>query len=131
MTASALEACAARLRDSAAFRSKRDIGRVAARIEDAPHAVASWAARAPRITLGDDTAAIPDGSGYLLFAAEGMLPDFLDRDPYFAGWCSVMVNVSDVAAMGGYPLAVVDVYFHAASSQVEAVLRLADDVVHL
>jgi len=122
MTSSALEACAARLRESAAFRSKRDIGRVAARVDGAPRAVAGWLERETRVALGDDTAAIPDGNGYLLLAAEGMLPEFLDRDPYFAGWSSVMVNVSDVAAMGGYPLAVVDVYFHAASSQVEAVL---------
>jgi hypothetical protein len=117
-----VESCAARLRESAAFRSKRDIGCVAARVEDAPRAVASWAERPARIALGDDTAAIPDGDGYLLLAAEGMIPEFLDRDPYFAGWSSVMVNVSDVAAMGGYPLAVVDVYFHAPSSQVDAVL---------
>ena len=28
--------------------------------------------------------------------------------PWFAGWCGVMVNISDVAAMGGRPIAVVD-----------------------
>jgi uncharacterized protein len=117
-----LEECAAALRASAAFRSKRDIGRVAARIDRAPSAVARWRETGEPILLGDDTAAIPDGDGYLLFAAEGILPWFLERDPYFAGWCSVMVNVSDVAAMGGHPLAVVDVYFHAEQSSVEAVV---------
>jgi uncharacterized protein len=59
--------------------------------------------------IGDDCAAIPDGDGWLLFAAEGMLPAFLADDPWFAGYSAVMVNVSDVAAMGGRPLAVVDV----------------------
>jgi len=122
VSASALQACAARLRESPAFRSKRDIARVAARVEGAPRAVAAWTERDARVAIGDDTAAIPDGDGYLLLAAEGMIPEFLDRDPYFAGWSSVMVNVSDVAAMGGYPLAVVDVYFHAAASRVDAVL---------
>ncbi len=60
------------------------------------------------IRNGDDCAAIPDCDGYLLLAAEGMSPSFVERDPWFAGWCAVMVNLSDVAAMGGWPVAIVD-----------------------
>ncbi len=60
------------------------------------------------ISLGDDCAAIPDGDGYLLLASEGILPTFLEAEPWFAGWCAVMVNVSDIAAMGGRAIAVVD-----------------------
>jgi uncharacterized protein len=59
--------------------------------------------------VGDDCAAIRDGEGWLLFAAEGLLPSFVADDPWFAGYSAVMVNLSDVAAMGGRPLAVVDV----------------------
>jgi len=59
--------------------------------------------------LGDDCAAIRDGDGWLLFAAEGMLPSFVADDPWFAGYSAVMVNLSDVASMGGRPLAIVDV----------------------
>ncbi|NIE64285.1 sll0787 family AIR synthase-like protein [Burkholderia sp. Ax-1719] len=58
---------------------------------------------------GDDCAALPDGDGWLLFAAEGMVSDLIEAMPWFAGYCSVLVNVSDVCAMGGRPLAVVDV----------------------
>jgi len=60
------------------------------------------------IALGDDCAAIPQGEGYLLLAAEGIWPQLVQEDPWFAGWCAVMVNVSDIYAMGGHPLAVVD-----------------------
>ena len=60
--------------------------------------------------IGDDCATIPDGSGgYLLFAAEGLLQRFVVDDPWFAGYSAVMVNLSDVAAMGGRSLAIVDV----------------------
>jgi AIR synthase-related protein len=61
------------------------------------------------ISIGDDTAAIHDGDGFLLFAAEGMMESFIELDPWFAGYCAVMVNLSDVAAMGGRSLAIVDV----------------------
>ena len=60
------------------------------------------------VRLGDDCAAIPDGDGYLLLAAEGIWPQFVARSPWFAGWCAVMVNLSDIAAMGGEAIALVD-----------------------
>ena len=63
------------------------------------------------VRLGDDTAAIPDGEGYLLLAAEGMWPELVASEPRFAGFCAVLVNASDVYAMGGRPLAMVDALF--------------------
>lgn len=64
---------------------------------------------AGEVKVGDDCAAIRDGEEWLLFAAEGMLESFVQADPWFAGYSAVMVNLSDVAAMGGRSLAVVDV----------------------
>jgi uncharacterized protein len=64
-----------------------------------------------RVRLGDDCAAIPDGEGYLLLAAEGMWPALVESEPRFSGYCSILVNCSDVYAMGGRPLAVVDALF--------------------
>ena len=57
---------------------------------------------------GDDTAAIPDATGFTLMAIEGFINEFVKQDPWFAGWCGVMVNISDIAAMGGRPRAVVN-----------------------
>ncbi len=64
-----------------------------------------------KVRVGDDCAAIlnPSGTGHLLFAAEGMLESFVAEDPWFAGYSAVMVNLSDVAAMGGRPVAITDV----------------------
>lgn len=41
-------------------------------------------------------------------AGEGFIPAFVKDDPWFAGWCAMMVNLSDIAAMGGRPVAMVD-----------------------
>ena len=86
------------LRQSRGMLHKQDIAPVMARL----------GAVAGTIALGDDCAAIPDGDGFLLLAIEGFLNDFVGADPWFAGYCGVMVNVSDIFAMGGRPLAVVD-----------------------
>lgn len=61
---------------------------------------------------GDDCAAFAQGNGYQLLAMEGMLPAFVDLDPRAAGWSSVMVNVSDIAAMGGRAQAIVNAFWH-------------------
>jgi hypothetical protein len=73
------------------------------------------------IPLGDDAAAIPDGDGYLILAAEGMLPGFVADDPWFAGYCAVMVNLSDVAAMGGRATAIVDVLWTQSREKIDPV----------
>lgn len=65
-----------------------------------------------KIKLGDDTAAIPQEDGsYLLLAAEGIVTDFLEKDPWFAGYSAIMVNISDICSMGGLPIAVTDTLY--------------------
>jgi AIR synthase-related protein len=75
------------------------------------------------IALGDDCAAIPDRDGFLLFAAEGFLNEFVATQPWFAGYCGVMVNVSDIYAMGGRPIAVIDAIWSDGSEQARLVLE--------
>ena len=87
------------LRNARGLAAKADIGAVAGRLGLSPSSP---------IPVGDDCAAIPDGDGHLLLAIEGFINEFVAADPWFAGWCGVMVNISDVAAMGGRPVAVVD-----------------------
>lgn len=81
------------------------------------------------VAIGDDCAAIRESDGsYLLLAAEGMLESFVRDDPWFAGYSAVMVNVSDICAMGGRPTAVVDVLWtrdHEASKPIWDGMRAA------
>jgi AIR synthase-related protein len=77
---------------------------------------------AQAVAVGDDCAAIADRDGYLLFAIEGMVSDFVRDMPWFAGYSSVMVNVSDVYAMGGRPIAVVDAMWSDGIGMAEDVL---------
>ena len=88
------------LRDSPAFQHKQDIAPMLRDLEAAHGAV----------PVGDDCAVLADGDGYLLFAIEGFLNGFVARDPDFAGYCGVMVNVSDIYAMGGTPLVAIAIF---------------------
>lgn len=59
--------------------------------------------------FGDDAAVLEIGERTLLFACDGIVEKLVDADPYFAGYSSVLVNVNDIAAMGGRAVAMVDV----------------------
>ena len=58
---------------------------------------------------GEDAAVIKCGREILLMAADGILQDLVKKDPFWAGYSAVLVNVNDIAAMGGQPLAMVNV----------------------
>jgi putative methanogenesis marker protein 2 len=60
------------------------------------------------IKLGDDAAVLPWDDQYLLLASDGIWSK-LASDPFWAGYCSVLVNVNDIYAMGGTPVAMVNV----------------------
>ncbi|VTZ23956.1 conserved hypothetical protein [Methylocella tundrae] len=108
-----LAALAATLRAGAGLKAKQDIGMVATKL---------GVNGGSMIAVGDDCAAIPDADGFLLLAIEGFMNEFVARDPWFAGWCGVMVNVSDVIAMGGRPIAVVDALWANGENEADPVL---------
>lgn len=96
-----VERLAAGIRDGKALAHKRDI--------DAVIGGLGLVGEPADVLVGDDCAAIPDGrGGWLLLAIEGFVPSFVAAEPRFAGYCGLMVNLADVAAMGGRPIAVVD-----------------------
>ena len=101
------------LRASRGLAAKADIGTVARSL---------GIDGASAVPVGDDCAAIPDRDGYLLLAIEGFMNAFVAGDPWFAGWCGVMVNLSDVAAMGGRPIAIVDALWADGAAGAEPVL---------
>ncbi|OWT67368.1 MULTISPECIES: sll0787 family AIR synthase-like protein [unclassified Achromobacter] len=111
----------AALLESRGFAHKRDIAAVMGALGQ--HSSTGWRAAGQATGLGDDCAALADGDGYLLFAIEGFVEDFIARMPWFAGYCGVMVNVSDIYAMGGRPLAVVDALWSRGMEPADEVLR--------
>lgn len=59
--------------------------------------------------FGEDAAVLSiDGDNCVLIAMDGIWGKLLDVDPWWAGYCAVLVNVNDIAAMGGTPLAMVN-----------------------
>jgi AIR synthase-related protein len=113
------------LRASRGFTHKRDIAAVMSSLSRALPGGLSDTTLAARegVLLGDDCAAIPDADGHLLLAIEGLVSDFVEAMPWFAGYSAVMVNLSDIAAMGGRPIAVVDALWSVNAEQAEPLLQ--------
>jgi len=61
-------------------------------------------------SYGEDAAVINyNEANVLLLAADGIMEPLMKSNPYFAGYYAVLVNINDISAMGGIPLAMVDV----------------------
>ncbi|AEH07485.1 methanogenesis marker 2 protein [Methanothermococcus okinawensis] len=60
--------------------------------------------------FGDDAAVIGiDNENAILLAADGIWGKLLESDPWWAGYCSVLVNTNDIAAMGGKSIAMTNI----------------------
>lgn len=98
-----LDEIVAALRAAPAWQRKHELEVLANNLASQPQLV-----EGRPVLLGDDTAAIETGEGYLLLAAEVVYPPLVKDNPYLAGRSAILANVNDIYAMGGYPLAVVD-----------------------
>ncbi len=70
--------------------------------------------------VGDDGAPVPGSD--LVAACDAVLPSMVERDPEWAGWCGVLVNLNDVAAMGAAPVGLLDAVAGRDAAAVEQVL---------
>ncbi|HEY3631216.1 MAG TPA: MSMEG_0567/sll0787 family protein, partial [Jatrophihabitantaceae bacterium] len=55
---------------------------------------------------GDDGAPVPGTD--VVAACDAIVASMVERDPEWAGWCGVLVNVNDLSAMGAEPTALLD-----------------------
>lgn len=103
------------VREYEGVRRKHTIGEMVRALKiDAPHVVASF---------GEDAAVIEHNGEALLLAADGIWSKLMEADPYWAGYCSVLVNIHDIAAMGGHPIAMVDIFSIAKTTVQEQVVK--------
>ncbi|MGO9498941.1 MAG: AIR synthase related protein [Solirubrobacteraceae bacterium] len=102
-----LEQLVATIRDSPALAAKRDLAlltRLGAPLD------------------GDDGAVIAHGDEYLIVCGEAIHPAFVRGNPHAAGAAAVITNVSDVRAMGGRPVGLLDMLVSPDRAHAEAVL---------
>ena len=103
------------VREYEGVRRKHAIGEMVKALRiDAPHVLAAF---------GEDAAVIEHNGEALLLAADGIWSRLMEADPYWAGYCSVLVNIHDIAAMGGRPIAMVDIFSISKSTVQEQVVK--------
>lgn len=71
--------------------------------------------------VGDDAAPVPGSD--LVAACDAIVAAMVERDPVWAGWASILVNMNDLAAMGAEPVGVLDAVAGRTEAQVADVLR--------
>lgn len=78
--------------------------------------------------VGDDAAPVPGSS--LVAACDAILPSMVERDPEWAGWCAVLVNLNDLFAMGAIPVGLLDAVGARDASFARRVLRGLTDAAN-
>lgn len=102
-----LEQLAASVRSAPALQAKRELAVLG---------------RLPGVADGDDAALVPHAGAFLVVCGEALHPAFVRSDPHAAGAAAVVTNAADVRAMGGRPLALVDMLVSPDRAHAEAVL---------
>jgi selenophosphate synthetase-related protein len=105
---SAAQALAAAVRVLPALHAKRDLRLVR---------------RLGGVGDGDDGALVAHGDEWIVLCGEAILPSFVAAEPRAAGASAVVTNVSDVRAMGGRPLAILDMLVSPDEAHAELVLE--------
>ena len=99
-----LESLAEELRNFEGITRKRAISNLVRRLGDSDkvgsRTITAFGEDAAVLAVNDDM--------YILLAVDGIWGKLLSADPWWAGYCAVLVNVMDIAAMGGVPLAMVN-----------------------
>ncbi|MDG6243586.1 MAG: methanogenesis marker 2 protein [Methanolobus sp.] len=74
--------------------------------------------------FGDDAAVIDIGTDdVILFAADAIWGRIVNKSPWWTGYTSVVVNVNDISAMGGRPLAMVNVMSSSDLESTEEIMK--------
>lgn len=76
----------------------------------------------PSAFRGDDGVPVP-GSHGMIAACDAIIPSMVERDPEWAGWCSVLVNLNDLAAMGAAPSGLLDAIGAPTTSHLTRIVR--------
>ncbi|EON32893.1 Selenophosphate synthetase-like protein [Gordonia terrae C-6] len=70
---------------------------------------------------GDDGVPLPGTD--VIAACDAIVPSMIERDPEWAGWCSVLVNIDDLSAMGARPLGLLDAVGAPTTSHLTRIIR--------
>jgi selenophosphate synthetase-related protein len=104
-----------------------DAKKLAAAVRDLPALHAKRDLRLVRrlgpVGDGDDGALIAHGDEWIVLCGEAILPSYVAAQPRAAGASAVVTNVSDVRAMGGRPLAILDMLVSPDEAHAELVLE--------
>jgi len=99
-----LESLAEGLRNFEGVKRKRAINEIVTKFGDADRV-----GDRTIVGFGEDAAVLDvNNDNFVLLAVDGIWGKLLNADPWWAGYCAVLVNVADIAAMGGTPIAMVN-----------------------